>query len=62
MFGGGIEYLPWPEHYRLVETGDYATDLGKLRRYVELPTQLTFAQGLKRMLSDPDGVCRCSMG
>lgn len=29
---GEVQYIPWPEDYRNVETGDYITDISKLRR------------------------------
>jgi UDP-glucose 4-epimerase len=45
-----IVYRPWPAEHLAVETGDYQTDLSKLRRYVQLPAQLTFPQGLRRTL------------
>ncbi len=45
-FGGRVQTVPWPGDYLSTETGDYHTDLGKLRRVVELPALRTFEQGL----------------
>ena len=44
--GAGITYVPWPEQQRIIETGDYKTDLTKLRSYVELPPQKDMLSGL----------------
>ncbi len=45
-----IRFAPWPEDYRGVETGDYQTDLSKLERAIRLPPQLSFREGIGRML------------
>lgn len=42
-----FEFVPWPEAARRVETGDYQSDLSKLRRFVELPEQTSFEDGVR---------------
>ena len=48
--GAMVQYRPWPAEYLAIETGDYQTNLSKLRRFVQLPAQLTFRDGLRRTL------------
>ncbi len=48
--GTVIRHEPWPPEYLAVETGDYQSDLTKLQRFVRLPAQLTFREGLQRTL------------
>jgi UDP-glucose 4-epimerase len=48
--GTQVRYRPWPTEYRAVETGDYQTDLTKLNRFVHLPPQMAFRQGLRQTL------------
>lgn len=48
--GTAIEFVPWPEHTRWVETGDYFSDLAKLDEFVALPPQYTFAEGVRRVM------------
>jgi nucleoside-diphosphate-sugar epimerase len=48
--GTVVRFTPWPEEHLVVETGDYQSDLSKLKRFVHLPPQLTFDEGLRRTL------------
>jgi UDP-glucose 4-epimerase len=48
-FGGQVRTAPWPEDHKLIETGDYYTDLSKVRRCIDLPTLHTFEQGLAQL-------------
>jgi UDP-glucose 4-epimerase len=48
--GTQVCFKPWPAADLAVETGDYHTDMKKLRRFVQLPPQMTFQQGLRRTL------------
>jgi nucleoside-diphosphate-sugar epimerase len=45
-----ICFKPWPAADLAVETGDYQTDQRKLHRFVRLPTQYSFQQGLRYTL------------
>lgn len=48
--GSPVEFGPWPEHSKSVETGDYYSDLRKLHRFVDLPPQHTFAEGVRHVM------------
>lgn len=48
-FGGRIQTVPWPADYQLIETGDYRTDLSKLRSFTDLPVPRSFDQGLAQV-------------
>jgi len=48
--GTAIHFEPWPKHYKVIETGDYHTDLRKLDNYFTLPPQTSFAEGVRRTL------------
>ena len=41
-----IQWLPWPEDYRIVETGDYISDLSKLSRQLAVLPHTPFADGV----------------
>lgn len=43
-----IEHVAWPVAAQLVETGDYVTDVTKLRAAVSLPPFASFADGVAR--------------
>ena len=49
--GSVVQQMPWPTHYKTVETGDYVTDLGKLRAHLGAGVvQTSFAEGVKKTL------------
>lgn len=48
--GTPIVFEPWPDEHKAVETGDYLTDLGKLSRYLKLPPQTPFEEGVAQTL------------
>ena len=48
--GVPVRFLPWPENYKAVETGDYFTDLTKISREISLPEQFDLAPGLANVL------------
>lgn len=48
--GTPVHFVPWPQEYQAVETGDYCTDLSKIDRYLTLPPQTSLAEGLARTL------------
>jgi UDP-glucose 4-epimerase len=47
-----VRFVPWPREHLTIETGDYITDIRKIKRFVELSPQLSFQEGLVR--SRPD--------
>ncbi len=53
--GTDVRFTPWPAEHLAVETGDYQTDLTKLRGHVRLPPQVRFAEGLRRTLAAARG-------
>jgi len=46
-----LAFEPWPEAYRTVETGDYFTNLTKLRSKLDLPAFTPFDEGVQRTLA-----------
>ena len=49
--GTPIEFEPWPQEYRSVETGDYVSDLSKIDSFVDLPPQTPFEVGFRESLA-----------
>lgn len=49
--GSPIQYVPWPEKARIIETGDYETDMSKLFRYLSLPEECSFKEGFEHTLN-----------
>lgn len=47
---GEVDYVPWPPEYRSIETGDFQSDLAKLKRYVTAFKHTPFETGLKRTI------------
>lgn len=43
--GTPIEFVPWPEQTKMIETGDYETDMSKLSRFLRLPEQRSLKDG-----------------
>ncbi len=41
----------WPQDYQSVETGDYVSSTGKLRRVLDLPSPTSFEDGLARSIA-----------
>lgn len=57
--GTPVVFEPWPADYRSVETGDYVSCLDKLKRFVDLPPQASFEEGLAHTLAacrEPAGI------
>jgi len=48
--GVTINNVPWPDDYRQVETGDYISDVSKLRELIQLPKFTTFSDGVRMTL------------
>src|SRR5262249_50734773 len=44
---GKVEFVPWPENYHNVETGDFVADIGKISSLDWLP-KTTFLDGLRQ--------------
>lgn len=47
---GNIEFVPWPENYERIETGDFKTDISKLTKDVGWKPEITVEEGVKRMV------------
>ena len=48
---GKIEYVPWPEEYVNVETGDYISDIGKAEKMLEWAPKISLENGIREMFS-----------
>lgn len=46
---GRIEYVPWPEDYKQVETGDSIVDIGRLRKVTGWEPAISLEEGVRRM-------------
>lgn len=44
---GSIKYIPWPEHYINVETGDFVADISKLQRFIDWRPGLSLEEGVR---------------
>lgn len=47
---GRIEYVPWPEDYRQVETGDYLTDLALAAETLDWRPRIALDDGLRQTI------------
>jgi nucleoside-diphosphate-sugar epimerase len=45
---GNVEYVPWPEDYVNVETGDYITDIGKICSFLDWQPMTDLKTGIER--------------
>lgn len=45
---GNIDYIPWPENYLNVETGDYLTDITKISRMLGWNPSVILREGIKK--------------
>lgn len=45
---GKIKFQPWPEDYLNVETGNYITDITKIKNYLNWSTRFDLKDGIKR--------------
>lgn len=45
---GKIKFQPWPEDYLNVETGDYITDITKIKNYLNWSPRFDLKDGIKR--------------
>ena len=48
---GSIEYVPWPENYEQVETGDVHFDIAKLTQNTGWRPAISLEEGIERMHS-----------
>lgn len=46
--GGRAEFVPWPENYERVETGDIAVDISKLKALTSWQPRFTLDEGIRR--------------
>ena len=44
---GKIEFIPWPENYEKIETGDVLVDIAKLRRITSWSPRMSLDEGIK---------------
>ncbi|MBI4145217.1 NAD-dependent epimerase/dehydratase family protein [Candidatus Woesearchaeota archaeon] len=45
---GTVKHIPWPENYVNVETGDYVSNIGKLRDHTGWTPSTPFEEGVRR--------------
>jgi UDP-glucose 4-epimerase len=45
--GAPVQFVPWPTAIRKVETGDYYSNISKIREFVDLPPQKSFEEGVR---------------
>ena len=45
---GKIEYIPWPDHYLNVETGDYVTDISKISGMIGWVPSVSVEEGIEK--------------
>jgi nucleoside-diphosphate-sugar epimerase len=45
--GGRAEFVPWPENYERVETGDIAVDISKLKAFTSWEPRYSLEQGIR---------------
>ena len=45
---GNIEFIPWPDNYEKVETGDIALDISKLKKITSWKPAISLEEGVKR--------------
>ena len=45
-----IHYVPWPDRSKIIETGDYETDMTKLSHYISLPDECSLKNGFEHTL------------
>lgn len=48
---GSVEYVPWPESYERVETGDFRTDISKISTAIEWRPMVSVVDGVRQMVS-----------
>lgn len=46
---GKIKYIPWPEDYVNIETGDYITDISKISKLTGWRPQITLEKGIQKV-------------
>jgi len=46
---GNVEYIPWPENYHNVETGDYIADISKIRAAMNWQPHTTLEMGIAKL-------------
>jgi len=48
---GEVKYVPWPENYEKVETGDFETNISKLSSAIDWTPQISLEQGIEKMVA-----------
>lgn len=49
--GSPIHYVPWPDQSKIIETGDYETDMTKLSNFILLPEECSLKHGFAHTLN-----------
>ncbi|OGD81371.1 hypothetical protein A3G14_05445 [Candidatus Curtissbacteria bacterium RIFCSPLOWO2_12_FULL_38_9] len=49
---GRIRYVRWPDNYKAVETGDYVTDISKIKRELGFSPKIDFETGILRTINN----------
>jgi nucleoside-diphosphate-sugar epimerase len=50
---GHLNYRQWPKETREVETGDYISDISKIKKDLGFVPKINFQQGLKKSIITP---------
>lgn len=45
---GKVVQVPWPEYYESIETGDYITDIGKIKEHTGWIPEISFKRGIRK--------------
>lgn len=45
---GSVVHIPWPENYIDVETGDFAADITKIKKFIDWEPKISLKEGIKR--------------
>jgi UDP-glucose 4-epimerase len=48
----GVRFVPWPGEYRLVETGNYSSDLTRLRQCLGSFNPMSFEEGIAKSMEN----------
>lgn len=49
---GNLKLVKWPKKYHDVETGDYVSDISKIKKELGFSPKISFAEGIKRTMNN----------
>lgn len=49
---GTVKYVPWSKAYQQVETGNYVTDISKIKKELGFAPKVVFEEGIKKTITD----------